>query len=139
MAKSKTTFDRHLGVKTIIQKKGFCKIRLDLKQNLLNEGDIAHGGVLATLCDIALAGAITNDMKKDEWCVTAQLSIEYLYPAFPGETLFAYGKLVKKGNTLAFVEGGVETKSKKLIARAQGIWVIKKFPSKNIKKARTLK
>lgn len=143
MAKLKTTFDRHLGVKTVSIKKGFCKIKLDLKQNLLNEGDIVHGGVLATLCDIALAGAITHAMKKDEWCVTAQLNIEYLYPAFPGESLFAYGKLVKKGNTLAFVEGGIETKSKKLIARAQGIWVIKKFPAgevpePRIQKVRTL-
>ena len=105
---------------------------------MLNHGGIAHGGVLATLCDIALAGAVTGAMHKDEWCVTAQLNIEYLYPAFPGEPVFAYGKLVKKGNTLAFVEGGIETKSKKLIAKAQGIWVIKKFPSKNIKKAKTL-
>ena len=138
MAKKKSTFDKHLGVKTVTQKKGYCKIKLDLKSNLLNEGGIVHGGVLATLCDIALAGAVTNVMKKDEWCVTAQLNIEYLYPAFPGEPLFAYGNLVKKGNTLAFVEGGIETKSMKLIARAQGIWVIKKFPSRNIKKARTL-
>ena len=134
----KNTFDKHLGVKLVTSKKGYCKIKLELKPNFLNAGGIAHGGVLATLCDIALAGAITKVMKKDEWCVTAQLNIEYLYPAFPDEILFAYGNLVKKGNTLAFVEGGIETKSKKLIARAQGIWVIKKFLNRNIKKARTL-
>lgn len=135
---TKNTFDKNLGVRTISTKKGHCLVKLDVKQLHLNYGGIVHGGVLATLCDVALAGAVTEALKKGEWCVTAQLNVEYLYPAFPGEQLFAYGKLVKKGNTLAFVEGGVETKSKKQIAKASGIWVIKNFPSKKIKSVRAL-
>ncbi|MBI3590825.1 MAG: PaaI family thioesterase [Candidatus Melainabacteria bacterium] len=135
---AKNTFDRDLGVELLSSKKGYCKFKLSVKPKHLNYGGIVHGGVLATLCDIALAGAVTNVLKEGEWCVTAQLNVQYLYPVFPGETVFAYGKLIKKGSTLAFVEGGIETKSKKQIARAQGIWVIKNFPSKKIKRAKTL-
>ena len=121
----KKTFDKYLGVTRVSQKKGYCKIKLNLKSEHLNAGGIAHGGVIATLCDIALAGAIDGDLKKDEWCVTAQLNIHFISPAFPG-IVFANGRLVKKGNTLAFTEGEIEDGKKNIIATAKGIWVIKK-------------
>ena len=138
MSKSKYTFDKELGAKLVNSKKGSCRFKLDVKSKHLNHGGIVHGGVLATLCDISLAGAVTDVLGNNEWCVTAQLNIEYLYPAFPEETIFGYGKLVKKGNTLAFVEGGIESKSKRKIAKASGIWVIKSYKSKKIKATKTL-
>lgn len=125
---TKNTFDKQLGVKVVSYKKGYCKVKLDIKPQHLNGGGIVHGGALATLCDIALAGAVSTVLKKNEWCVTAELSIKYLSPAFPKTQLFGYSKLIKKGNTLAFVEGGIETKDKKQIARANGIWAIKSRP-----------
>ncbi len=128
------TFDKELGVIPVISKKGYCKFKLKVKPEHLNHGGIVHGGVLASLCDIALAGSLNDSLQKDEWCVTAELNVYFLSPAFPGSVLFAYGKLLRRGNTLAFVEGGVETKDKKQIVRAQGIWVIKSKFNKRIKK-----
>ena len=130
------TFDKKLGVILIISKKGYCKFKLKVKPEHLNHGGIVHGGVLATLCDIALAGSLTDSLQKDEWCVTAELNIYFLSPAFPTDLLFAYGKLIRRGNTLAFVEGGIETKDKRKIASAQGIWVIKSKFSKRVKKVK---
>lgn len=132
------TFDKDLDIKVVTTKKGYCKVRLNVKPKHLNHGGIVHGGVLASLCDIALAGAIFDVLKQNEWCVTAELSIKYLYPAFPNQTIFGYGKLVKRGNTLAFVEGGITTKDGKHITRAHGIWVIKTKPSKRIMNSRIL-
>ncbi|MBI1858189.1 MAG: PaaI family thioesterase [Candidatus Melainabacteria bacterium] len=130
---SSIDFDKHLGLKVVKRKKGYCKIRLDVKPKYLNRGGIVHGGVLATLCDVALAGAVATAMREGQWCVTVQLQIEYMNPAFLGEPLFGYGKLIRAGRTLAFVEGGIETKSKVKITKAQGIWYIKKGPSKKLK------
>ena len=138
MTKKGFTFDKDLGVKPVTIKKGYCLVKLNLKPQLLNHGGIVHGGVIASLCDIALAGAVGSVLKKEEWCVTAELNIEFVNPAFPDEPIFGYGKLVKKGNTLAFVDGGVKSRSKKLIAKAQGIWVIKTKPSRKILPAKTL-
>ena len=130
---SKETFVQLLGVKLLSSKKGYCKVKLDLKPSHLNYGKIAHGGVIATLCDIALAGAVESVLKKEEWCVTAQLDIQFISPAFPNKPLFGYGKIVRKGSSLAFVEGGIETKNKTQIAKASGIWAIKSGPTKRIK------
>ncbi len=126
MAKNKKiTFDKDLGIKSIKHKRKYAELKIDLKDKHLNHGGIAHGGVLASLCDIALAEAVHTSMKKDEWCVTAELNIQFLSPAFP-EELIAFGKLIRKGANLAFVEGGVKSKKGTLIVKATGIWVIKK-------------
>ena len=139
MTKNKTTFDKQLGVKIVNHKKGYCKVRLNVKPQHLNHGGIVHGGVLATLCDVALAGAVATVMNKEEWCVTIQLNIEYMDPAFLGDTLFGFGKLVRRGKTLAFVEGGIETKNKRKITKAHGIWFIKLGPSKKIRIKKAIK
>ena len=131
------TFDKNLGVIPVISKKGYCKLKLKVKPEHLNHGGIVHGGVLASLCDIALAGSLNNSLQRDEWCVTAELNIYFLRPALPSDVLFAYGKLIKRGNTLAFVEGGIETKDKKQIVQAHGIWVIKSKTNERIKKTKS--
>ena len=136
---STKTFDKDLGVKSVSSKNGYCKVKLDIKSHHLNHGGIVHGGVLATLCDIALAGAVATKMKKSEWCVTIQLNVEFMDPAYSGETIFGYGKLVRRGKTLAFVEGGIESKDKRQIAKAHGIWFIKSGPSKKIKIKQSIK
>ncbi len=121
----KSTFDNVLGAKLINSKKGYCRIKLDVKPKHLNAGGIVHGGVLASLCDVSLAGAVSTVMQKGKWCVTAQLNVEFLLPALPNQPIFGFGRITKMGNTLAFVEGGVETKDKKLLTRATGIWIMK--------------
>lgn len=130
---SQIDFDKYIGFKVVKRKKGYCKIKLDIKPKYLNIGGIVHGGVIATLCDVALAGAVGTLMKKDNWCVTVQLQIEYLNPAYPDGPIYSFGKVERIGKTLAFVEGWVETKNKTKVAKAHGIWFIKCGPSKRIR------
>lgn len=133
------TFDKKLGVKPQSRKKGYCKVKLVVKKEHLNHGGIVHGGVIATLCDIALAGAVATVMQKEEWCVTIQLNVEFMHPAYLGETIFGIAKLVRRGKTLAFVEGEFVSKNKRKIAKAHGIWYIKLGPSKKIKIKKNVK
>ena len=133
------TFDHFIDIGPRVVKNGYCKVKLKVKKKHLNNGGIVHGGVLASLCDVALAGAVFSVMKEDQWCVTIQLNVEFLDPAFLNETIYGYGKVVRRGRTLAFVEGGVVGKSKKQITRAHGIWYIKSGPSKKIKLKKAVK
>jgi len=133
------TFDKGLGIKRAARKKGYSRIELRLKKHHLNHGGIVHGGVLATLCDITLADAVTSVLNKDEWCVTIELTIQYMSPAFLGETIYGVGKLTRRGKTLAFTDGGVEGKDGRRIVKAQGIWFIKKGPSKRVKVSKPVK
>lgn len=135
----KATFDKKLGVEPASCKKGYCKVKLVVKNEHLNHGGIVHGGVIATLCDITLAGAVATVMKKEEWCVTIQLNVEFMEPAYINETIFGIGKLVRRGKTLAFVEGEIVSSKKRKIAKAHGIWFIKSGPSRKIKVSKSVK
>lgn len=137
-AMPKKDFDKFIGLKTVQRKRGYCKVKLDIKSQHLNKGGIVHGGVLATLCDVALSSAVATLMEKSQWCVTVQLQIQYMNPAFQ-EPIYGYGKVIRKGKTLAFVEGGIETKNKKKITKAHGIWYIKDGPSKKLKITKKIK
>ena len=123
---SKFTFEKKVGVKPVISKENNCRAKLKIKREHLNCGGIVHGGVITTLCDVALAGAVDKSLKKEEYCVTVQLNVQFMEPAHLGETIFGYSKLVRRGRTLAFVEGYLETNTKRKIAKANGIWFIKR-------------
>ena len=145
MGKSQTTFirdikfDKHIGAKVVTFKKDCCKVKLDVKKQHLNYGGLVHGGVIATLCDIALSGAVAKAMKKYQWCVTIHLSVEYMNHAVLGDRLYAYGKIAKVGRTLAFVDGFIEKRDKTKVAKAHGIWFIKQGPSKKIRIKKSVK
>lgn len=126
------TFDKSLGISPVEQKKGNSRLKLKIKKEHLNHGGIVHGGVLSSLCDVALADAVHTMLKPGQWCVTIQLNIEYMQPAYLGEILYGFGKIKRIGNTLAFVDGGIETQDKRQITKAHGIWFIKHGLSKKI-------
>ena len=122
---NKVTFEKNIGVKPVISKENNCRAKLKIRKEHLNSGGIVHGGVITTLCDVALAGAVNKSLKKEEYCVTVQLNVDFMEPAHLGETIFGYSKLVRRGRTLAFVEGYLETNTKRKIAEANGIWFIR--------------
>lgn len=132
-------FDKTLGIKLAPSKGGQARVKLKVRKDHLNHGGIVHGGVLASLCDVALAEAVHKKLKKEQWCVTIQLNIEYLEPGYLGETLYGYGSLKRMGRHLAFVEGGIETADKRQVTKAHGIWFIKKGPSKKIVSKKPIK
>ena len=56
----------------------------------------------------------------NEWCATAEIIISYIRPAHEGMILTASGWVVKRGKSIAHMEGEL----KDLIATAKGTWAI---------------
>ena len=123
----KSSFEDTLGVKFLEYSKGRCKVELGVSADFLNIGGSLHGGVINALLDIALSGAVTSDFVDSPYSVvTLQMNVNFLRAAFEGETLIAYGEVIKKGSTIYYVEGGIQNQKGKLIARASGDWFVKK-------------
>jgi uncharacterized protein (TIGR00369 family) len=121
------SFENTLGVKFLEYSKGRCKVELTVIPDFLNMGGSLHGGVISSLLDVALSGAVTSDfMDSADSVVTLQMNVNFLRAAFEGDTLIAYGEVVKKGSTIYYVEGGIQNQKGKLIARASGDWFVKK-------------
>ena len=122
----KSSFENHLGVKFVDYKDSRCEISLEIEEEHLNIGRSVHGGVISSLCDIAMSGAVTcNFMDKAESVVTLQMNVYYLRPGHEDDVLTAWGEIVKQGRTICYVEGGIKNQEGKLIARATGDWFVK--------------
>ena len=121
------SFEAHMGVRFNKYANSFCEIELDVKPKHLNIGNSVHGGVINSLLDIALSGAVTcNYVNKAESVVTVQMNVNFLRPGFEGDTLTASAQIIKKGRTICYVEGEIKNQKGELIAKASGDWFIKK-------------
>ncbi len=123
-----SSFEHHLGVKFNCYQEGVCSIELEILPIHLNIAGGVHGGIIASLLDIALSGAVTCTIvdKKAEQVVTMQMNVNYLRGARLGDKLTARGEIIKRGSTIVYIEGSIHDQNNKLIARASGDWFIKK-------------
>ena len=75
---------------------------------LLNSNQMVHGGVIATLADCASAAAVRTLLPDNIFTPTIDLHINYLAPARKARgDLYAYGKVVTKGQTIAHARADV--------------------------------
>ena len=117
-------FGRMVGLRPVEYGDGECTVEVEVKEAHLNAGGVAHGGLHATLLDTALGGALLSLVRPEEWCATAEIVISYIRPSTEGMTLTANGKVVKRGKSIAHMEGEIRDSEGRLIATAKGTWAI---------------
>ena len=103
-------------------KEGSCVVECTIRDDHLNMGGVAHGGIHATLLDSAMGGTLGSTLAKEEWCATAQIDISYLNSVGVGERLIASGGVARRGRTLAHMEGKLVTSEGTIVATAKGTW-----------------
>ena len=118
-----TPFGNHLGIRRVSRDDTRTLYELTVSRTHLNRRGVAHGGVVASLLDIALGAAVVSAISDEEWCGTLQLSVQFREPVRPG-VVTAEGRMVRRGRTAAFAEGELRDASGKPLATAQGVWTI---------------
>ncbi|PXW97998.1 uncharacterized protein (TIGR00369 family) [Sphaerotilus hippei] len=113
-------FVEHLGFELVRFEAGQAEIHLDLRPELLNSFQVAHGGVLMTLLDVVMAHAARSSARDEHGggpgVVTVELKTSFMRP---GEgRLVATGALLHRTATLAFTEGRLCTAEGLLCAHA---------------------
>jgi len=99
------------------------KVIAEIPLQLMHQQQIGlvHGGVTATIADIAAGFAGFTLVGPDEHTVTAEIKVSYLRPA-KGILLRAVGSVMKQGRTIHFCEAHVycinEHGDEELIAHA---------------------
>ncbi|MGH2592726.1 MAG: PaaI family thioesterase, partial [Anaerolineae bacterium] len=76
-----------------------------------------HGGVLCDIADAAMGMAYAATLDEGETFTTLELKINFLKPVWNAR-LRAVGKVVKRGQTIGFVECDVTDEQQQLVARA---------------------
>jgi acyl-CoA thioesterase len=116
------TFGGLIGIKFLTMDKGHSILELEVRDDLKNPHGVLHGGVIYTLADTGMGAALYPSLGLDELCATVEIKIVYFRPVASG-TLTCETKIIKKGNTLAFLESEVK-KGNRLIAKAMGTYSI---------------
>ncbi|MBI3350793.1 MAG: PaaI family thioesterase [Burkholderiales bacterium] len=101
---------------------GEAELRLTVSEQHLNSWRVAHGGVVMTLLDVAMAHAARSVNRHlpdlGPGVVTVEMKTSFMRPG-EGE-LRAVGRLLHRSTTMAFCEGSVFGADDKLCAHATG-------------------
>lgn len=95
---------------------GCATVVLPMCEDSLNRWGGAHGGILFSLCDVAMGMAIMT--LRQEMVVTVNATIDYLSAAAAGSTLTTVGKVDRLGGKLAFCSAEMTDETGKVIVRA---------------------
>ncbi len=113
-----------LGVKVAHHEPGRARLEIELRPELMNSWQVAHGGVVMTLADIALAVAALTLDRSAHGAMTIELKVSFLGPA--ADRLVAEARCLKAGRSLAFCEGEVTDGAGRLVAKALGTFRVRR-------------
>lgn len=80
------TFSQWLGIEVLEVKDGFAKIKMTVRNEMLNGHQVAHGGISFSLADSAFAFASNSHGQK---ALSIETSINHIKPIFEGDELIA--------------------------------------------------
>ena len=113
-------FIKDMGVEFVSAENGRAVVALDLAPRHLNSWSVAHGGVLMTLLDVAMAVAGRSLDPTAGGGVTLEMKTSFLQPANAGTRLIVSGHAHHRSSSLAFCDGEVRDTEQRLIAKAMG-------------------
>ena len=118
---------RYLGVSVEDAKPGWVRLRVDVRDELRNAaGAPVHGGVMSALVDMAVGGALGTLSDAAAGGVnqsTLDLNVSFLAAATEGP-IFAEGKILRRGRTIAFGEASVTDAGGRLCAVGRATYMI---------------
>lgn len=119
-------FIKDLGVEFVSAAQGRAVLALNLEARHLNGWAVAHGGVLMSLMDVAMAAAGRSLDPTVGAGVTVQMNSSFLQPGNAGTRLIASAHAIHRSSTLSFCEAEVRDTEGRLIAKAMGTFKFKK-------------
>jgi acyl-CoA thioesterase len=110
-------FSQWLDIERVEESKGYCRLRMQIRAEMLNGFGIAHGGICYSLADSALAFASNARGRKS---VTVDSSLSFFKPVKAGETIYATATEIHSGEHIGHYEVSVENEQGELIAFFKG-------------------
>ncbi len=125
---ARSPFAKDLGFELLEFEAGKAVVAVTMIDRLKNLRGVAHGGLTATLLDMAMGIAVRSPA--GEWTPegTVTLNVHFM---LPGQgRLVAEGRLLKAGNSVAFAEGEVRNEQGVMVAKATATFkIVRRSPS----------
>lgn len=110
-------FSQWLGIEVEDVKKGYCKVSMTVREEMLNGFKIAHGGITYSLADSAFAFA-SNSFGNH--AVSIETNISHTKKVKEGDTLIAIAQVLHRGNKTAIYRVDVKNSTGEIVALFKG-------------------
>jgi len=114
---AKIPFNEFLGLEVFRAHPDGVTLRCRVRQELLNSQGALHGGVTASLADVAVGVAIQHRFRGARPISTVELKVSYFLPVTSG-ALLARARLLRVGSTLCVGRVDVTDSKRNLVATA---------------------
>jgi len=110
-------FSQWLGIEVLEISEGYCKLKMTVREEMINGFKIAHGGIAYSLADSCLAFAANSDGVQS---VSVETSISHTKKVLSGDTLTATAKEVNKSSKTALYNISITNQNNIEIAHFKG-------------------
>jgi uncharacterized protein (TIGR00369 family) len=101
------------------------QVALRVGESHINYIDIAHGGVLTTLADVALSWPVYLSERPNPQVSTTSLTTNFVSPARLGDLLVASAGIDRLGRSVAHVHGAIHS-GERLLMTMSGVFSIRR-------------
>ena len=115
-------FGELLGLTFEEMKEGNSRCRIELCDQLMNPHGVVHGGVIYSMVDTGMGGALYTRLEPPQLCATVEIKIHYFKAVSTG-SLLCSTRIINLGKRIATLESEVNS-GEMLIAKALGTYSI---------------
>jgi acyl-CoA thioesterase len=110
-------FSQWLGIEVLEIKTGYSRLRMKVREEMMNGFGIVHGGIAFSLADSAFAFACNN---RNNLSVALDTAINFLKPVNVGDVLTAEAKELHNGRSTGLYHIEIKNQNDHLVAMFKG-------------------
>lgn len=111
-------FSQWLGIEIVEIKEGYSKIKMTIREEMVNGFGIIHGGIAFSLADSAFAFACNN---RNVLSVALDTSINFIKPVHTGDVLVAEAKELHNGKSTGLYQISIRNQKDHEVAVFKGL------------------
>lgn len=115
-------FSKWLNIEILEIQRGESKLKMKVREEMLNGFAVAHGSITYALADSALAFASNSHGKKS---LSIDTQISHLRPCFEGDVLIANAREINRSRKLGQYDIEIHNQKNELVAHFRGTVYIK--------------
>lgn len=110
-------FSQWLGIEVLDIKEGYSKIKMTVRNEMINGFGIVHGGIAFSLADSAFAFACNN---RNVLSVALDTAINFIKPVHVGDALIAEAKELHNGKSTGLYHISISNQHEHIVAVFKG-------------------
>jgi acyl-CoA thioesterase len=115
-------FGELIGLNFTKSEEGYTQCKVEVNDKLFNPHGVLHGGIIYTMADTGMGGALYPLLAENELCATIEVKINYFKPVTSGN-IMCETKVIHKGKKIAVMESEISNNGK-IVAKAIGTYSI---------------